>query len=113
MKDIKNSIYKIITAEGTGTGFKVESHDFIITNYHVISGSKTVAVEDHNNNRYLAEVGMVNHEVDLAFLSVKDLKPMKGTIKLDENREVKNTQKVYINGFPFGMPFTVTEGIVS
>ena len=113
MKNIQNSIYKIITASGTGTGFKVANHDFLITNYHVVSGSKTVAVEDHNQNRYLAKVAMVNPEVDLAFLDVSDLKDVKGTIQLDPNNEVENLQKVYINGFPFGMPFTVTEGVVS
>ena len=113
MKNTKNSIYKIITADGTGTGFKVSNHDFIITNYHVISGSKEVAVEDHNKNRFLAQVVMANPEVDLAFLNVDDLKSIKGTIKLDENNQVANLQKIYINGFPFGMPFTVTEGIVS
>ena len=113
MKNIQNSIYKIITASGTGTGFKVANHDFLITNYHVVKGSKTVAVEDNDKNRYFAQVAMVNPEVDLAFLAVDDLKNRPGTIKLDANNEVKNLQKVYINGFPFGMPFTVTEGIVS
>ncbi len=113
MKNTKKSIYKIITAGGTGTGFKVVNQDFLITNYHVISGSKVVAVEDHNKNRFLAQVAMVNPEVDLAFLNVEDLKKVEGTIILDATKEVINTQKVYINGFPFGMPFTVTEGIVS
>ncbi len=113
MKNTKNSIYKIITADGTGTGFKVVNHDFLITNYHVVKGSKMVAVEDHHKNRYLAKVAMVNPEVDLAFLHVEELKTTKGTIKLDENNQVSNLQTIFINGFPFGMPFTVTEGIVS
>jgi V8-like Glu-specific endopeptidase/RNA polymerase subunit RPABC4/transcription elongation factor Spt4 len=113
MQNTKNSIYKIITAGGTGTGFKVENHDFVITNYHVIKGNKTVAVENHNKDRFLAKVVMVNTEVDLAFLHVQDLKNTPGTIQLDASIEVQNRQKVFINGFPFGMPFTVTEGIVS
>jgi len=113
MRNTQNSIYKIITADGTGTGFKVEGYDFLITNYHVVKGSKIVAVEDHKKNRYLAQVAMVNTEVDLAFLNVEDLKPVKGTIILDKDNEVVNLETIYINGFPFGMPFTVTEGIVS
>ncbi len=113
MENIKNSIYKIITASGTGTGFKVSTQDFLITNYHVVKGSKEVAVEDNNQNRYFAKVVMVNPEIDLAFLSVKELEPVKGKITIDPNNEVENRQKIYINGFPFGMPFTVTEGIVS
>ncbi len=113
MKDYKNSIYKIITSSGSGTGFKVAGHDFVITNYHVVKGSKTVAVEDHDKNRYLAHVVMANPDVDLAFLKADGLKNRPGTIRLDPGRTVENMQKVYINGFPFGMPFTVTEGIVS
>ena len=109
----KKSIYKIITADGSGTGFKVTNHDFIITNYHVVKGSKELAIEDHNKNRYLAQVAMVNPEVDLAFLVSEELNSEKGTIILDKNIQVANMQKVYINGFPFGMPFTVTEGIIS
>jgi serine protease Do len=113
MRNTQNSIYKIITADGTGTGFKVEGYDFLITNFHVVSGSKIVAVEDHKKNRYLAQVAMVNPEVDLAFLNVEELKSVKGLIKLDKTNEVVNLETIYINGFPFGMPFTVTEGIVS
>jgi len=113
MKSTKNSIYKIITVDGTGTGFKVENHDYIITNYHVVAGSKKLAVEDHNKNKYIASVVMVNPEIDLAFLEVKGLQETKGNIKLNTNVNVESLQKVYINGFPFGMPFTVTEGVVS
>ena len=113
MKEYKNSIYKIITPSGSGTGFKVADHDFVITNYHVVEGSKTVAVEDHNKDRYIAHVVMANPEVDLAFLKVDALKDRPGAIRLDPDRQVIDMQKVYINGFPFGMPFTVTEGIVS
>ncbi len=113
MKNTKNSIYKIITSGGTGTGFKTANHDFLITNYHVINGNKEVAVEDHQKNRYLAHVVMVNPEVDLAFLSVEGLKDVESNIVLNKDKEVANMQKIFINGFPFGMPFTVTEGIVS
>lgn len=113
MQNTKNSIYKIITAGGTGTGFKVANHTFLITNYHVVKGYKTLAVENHKKDRFLAHVVMVNTDVDLAFLQVKELENIEGTIALNETLEVKNRQKVHINGFPFGMPFTVTEGIVS
>lgn len=112
MKNIKNSVFKIITAGGSGSGFKIVGHDFIITNYHVIQGNKLVAVENHKKDRFLAQVAMVNTELDLAFLIVEKL-DASGEIILDENLTATNTQKVYINGFPFGMPFTITEGIIS
>lgn len=113
MENIKKSIFKVITSAGTGTGFVIKDYDYIITNYHVIRGSKTVAIEDFNKDRYLANVVMVNPEVDIAFLHVEGFKNEYNGISIDENVQVQNTQKVFINGYPFGMPYTVTEGIIS
>lgn len=113
MDKIKNSIFKIITAGGSGTGFKVKEHDFLITNYHVIEGSKMVAVEDQNKDRYLAHVIMANPDVDLAFLSVESLSKQASGISIDPTIVVKNHQKINIAGYPLGLPFAFTSGIVS
>lgn len=113
MENIQKSIFKVITSLGTGTGFVVNDCNYIITNYHVIKGSKKVAVEDYKKNRHLANVVMVNPDVDIAFLWVEGFKNEHNGISIDQNIEVYNTQKVFISGYPFGMPFTVTEGIVS
>ena len=68
MENIRKSIFKIITASGTGSGFVVSGINHVITNYHVVAGEKTVAVEDYKKDRYVANVIMVNPEVDLAML---------------------------------------------
>ncbi len=113
MNKIKNSIYKVITAAGSGTGFKIKEHDFLITNYHVVEGSKVVAVEDQNKDRFVAHVIMANPDVDLAFLDVKALNKKASGIKIDPDIEVKNHQKINIAGYPLGLPFAFTSGIVS
>ena len=113
MENIRKSVYKIITASGTGSGFTIKNNNHIITNYHVVKGEKVVAVEDHNKDRHVAYVVMVNPEVDLAFLHIDGFENTSNLISLEENVEVMNTQKVFINGYPFGMPYTITEGIVS
>ncbi|GIZ15246.1 trypsin-like peptidase domain-containing protein [Capnocytophaga catalasegens] len=113
MEQYKENIYKVITSTGTGSGFCVKDYDFVITNYHVVEGTKILAIEDQNQNRYLAHVVMVNPEADLAFLSVEGLNTSTSNITLDKELQVSNTQKVFINGYPFGMPFTITEGIIS
>ncbi len=113
MKDFQKSIFKIITASGTGSGFCINGHNYIITNYHVIEGSKVVAVEDYKKDRHIAYVVMANMEVDLAFLYIEGFENTDCEIILDENLKIDNTQKVFINGYPYGMPYTVTEGIVS
>lgn len=113
MKDFNKSIFKIITSTGTGSGFAVENYDYIITNYHVISGSKIVAVEDHNKNRHVAHVVMANMEVDLAFLHIENFKNTSNDISIDKELEIEKDQVVYTHGYPYGMPYTTTKGIVS
>ncbi|GIM50886.1 trypsin-like peptidase domain-containing protein [Capnocytophaga stomatis] len=113
MEQHKKYIYKVITSEGTGSGFAVKGYEFVITNYHVVEGSKQLAIEDQDRNRYLGNVIMVNPQLDLAFVSVEGLSLSDSSITIDDNLEITNTQKIFINGFPFGMPFTITEGIIS
>lgn len=113
MENIQKSIFKIITASGTGSGFTVSGNNLVITNYHVVAGNKVVAVEDHKKDRHVANVVMVNPEVDLAFLHIDGFENAHGDLTLDSEVVIGNTHKVYIHGYPFGMPYTVTEGIVS
>ncbi|MBS9463768.1 trypsin-like peptidase domain-containing protein [Flagellimonas sp. 389] len=113
MENIKKSVFKIVTASGTGTGFTVSGYNQVITNYHVVKGEKVVAVEDYKKDRFVANVVMVNPEVDLAFLKIEGFENKETDISLQEEIIVANTQKVFINGYPFGMPYTITEGIVS
>lgn len=111
-ENIKKSIYKIVTADGTGTGFKLEGYDFVITNYHVVKGNKKVTVENNKEDKFIAKVVLVSPEADIAFLVCKDLK-RDGFIKISDKITPKTTDKIFIYGFPFGMPITTTEGIIS
>ncbi|MER3374126.1 MAG: trypsin-like peptidase domain-containing protein [Allomuricauda sp.] len=113
MENIKKSVFKIITASGTGSGFAVSGHNHVITNYHVVKGEKIVAVEDYKRDRFVANVVMVNPEVDLAFLYIDGFENTQTDISLQEEIVIVNTQRIFINGYPFGMPYTITEGIVS
>lgn len=113
MENIKKSVFKIITASGTGSGFTVSGHNHVITNYHVVKGEKIVAVEDYKRDRFVANVVMVNPEVDLAFLYIDGFENTQTDISLQEEIVIVNTQRIFINGYPFGMPYTITEGIVS
>lgn len=113
MDKIKNNIFKIITAGGTGTGFLLKGKDLIITNYHVVQGCRDVAVQDQDKHRSVAKVVFVNPDVDLAFLKSDIPENAGNDIILNSEVEIKNAQKIYIHGYPFGLPYTVTEGIVS
>ncbi|WP_271766651.1 trypsin-like peptidase domain-containing protein [Aquimarina algiphila] len=112
-KKIQDSIYRINTSQGTGTGFYNTEHNIIITNYHVIEGNTLVSIEDQEKNRYLANVMYINSGKDLAFLKPKDLPTPINTVTASQNNETFTGDKVLVLGYPYGMPFTVTEGIVS
>ena len=113
IKNIENSIYRINTAYGSGTGFYSSENDVIITNHHVVAGSLTVSIEGQDKNRNLATVVYVNPGKDIAFLKVNDLPKPIQTVLTNHNTETNSRDKVLVLGYPFGMPFTITEGIVS
>ena len=113
MKNIANSIYKINTANGSGTGFYSLQDNIIVSNYHVVAGSLEVSIECQNKNRYLAKVVYVSPGKDIAFLKAENLPQATETVLTNHNSKIASRDKVLVLGFPFGMPFTVTEGIVS
>ncbi len=109
---ISRNIYKINTSAGSGSGFFVKNINILVTNYHVVQGFKTVAIEDHNKERYLAKVVFVNPKNDLAFLHT-DAKLGNQELPALRFARIHSRAKVLVLGFPFGMPYTETEGIIS
>jgi len=112
-KNIENSVYRINTANGSGTGFYSSEDDVIVTNYHVVSGSLTVSIEGQDKNRYLAHVTYINPGKDIAFLKAENLPKPAQSVLTQHSTEINLRDKVIVLGYRFGMPFTVTEGIVS
>ena len=83
-----------------------------MTNYHVVEGFRQVALEDNQKNRYLANIVLVNPILDIALLSAEGDFTALPEISL-ACTEVTLGQKINVAGYPFGMPFTATEGTVS
>ncbi len=111
-EELKHAVYKINTASGSGSGFYLKNQNVFVTNYHVIEGNKNVAIENQYQDRYLAKVIYVNIDADIAFLRSQNHIPS-SNIPFDSVHDVHSRDKVFVLGFPFGMPFTITEGIVS
>lgn len=109
---LKNAVYKVNTASGSGSAFYLRKPDIIVTNYHVVEGNKLVSVEDQQQERYAARVVYVNPDADIAFLRTPGYTPP-ADIPFEQVSDVQNQDKVWVLGFPFGMPYTITEGIVS
>ena len=111
-QNIFQTVYKVNHAGGSGSCFYLKKYDLFVTNYHVVEGFHEVALEDNNKNRYLARVVLVNPLLDVALLWAEgDFSALPEISLAQEN--VTLGQKVNVAGYPFGMPFTATEGTVS
>lgn len=113
LDNLKNATFKILTSSSTGSGFYLKNEDVLITNHHVVKGYKKVAVEDNNQNRIIANVIMINPDIDIAILKPEQPIDIEHAFSINSSLVITTRQKVYVLGYPFGMPFTITEGIVS
>ncbi len=113
MTDFSKAIFKITTSSGSGTAFYIKDKDMFITNFHVVAGEQKVSIQDSERNRFIGFVVYVNHELDLAFIRSKTIPSDPPSIKLDSDLKIKSLQKIYVHGYPFGMPYTITEGVIS
>jgi serine protease Do len=110
--DINQAIFKVNTSNGSGTSFYLKDRNVFVTNHHVVAGSKEVSLEDHQQNRYFARVIQINPEADIAILKA-DGEFNTPHLQMELNGLPQSRDQVFVLGYPFGMPFTVTEGIVS
>ena len=111
--NIYRSVFKVTHSGGSGSCFYLKNYDLFVTNYHVVEGYRTVAVHDNDRNPYLAKVVLVNPALDIALLAAEgDFSALpEMTLAADDSLTIG--RKVYVAGYPYGMPFTITEGSVS
>jgi len=112
-QNIHKAIYKVNHAGGTGSCFYLKQYKIFVTNYHVVEGFKKMAIQDNNKNLFPVDVVLVNPDLDIALLSAQGDFSHLPEINLSKTGEVQIGQKLNVAGYPFGMPFTVTEGTVS
>jgi serine protease Do len=110
--NFESAIFKVNNAAGSGSSFYLKDKKIFVTNYHVVGQFKQVSLQDQQGRRYLANVIMANPHDDIAFLKTEedfDVTPL----TCQGIAQVMRGEKVYVAGYPFGMPFTVTEGVIS
>src|ERR1051325_8202937 len=64
------SVVQVTTQDGSGSGFLVSPLGHIATNFHVIRGSKYLAVQFPDGRKVKAVVAAVNPHYDMAILKV-------------------------------------------
>ncbi|MDL2344826.1 trypsin-like peptidase domain-containing protein [Deinococcus sp. MIMF12] len=107
--------------QGVGSGFFVNGAGDILTNYHVIAGEGGRGTADRITVRVMGQEEAVPAEVigtapqyDLALLRAEGLaRNLIRPIPLGDSDTLAVGQKAVAMGAPFGLEFSVTEGIVS
>lgn len=109
----QKSIFKIRTASGSGTAFYLSEINALITNYHVVEGFQKVCVEATDKNSYEGSVIMISQSEDIAIIRVDaDFSDLPQLV-LSDIATLKSRDEVFALGYPYGLPYTETKGIVS
>ncbi|MCA1991565.1 MAG: trypsin-like peptidase domain-containing protein [Coleofasciculus sp. S288] len=107
------AVVSIDAGDGTGSGSIISPDGLVLTNAHVVAGSRTVKVTLADGREFQAEVmGFGEEGLDLAVLKIQGQNNLP-TITLARN-SVQVGQKAFAIGNPFGrFQGTFTTGIVS
>jgi len=105
---------------GGGTGFLIDKHGTIATNYHVIEGAKRVKVSFMKGTSFdEPELLTEDPAVDLALLHVDLTKPSSGAridvkpLMLGDSDAIAVGQRALSIGNPLGLDHTLTDGLIS
>jgi hypothetical protein len=106
-------VVSVQTERGGGSGF-FAAPGAVITNYHVVQGSRSVLVKVGGLNSFRADVERVSADTDLALLRVESGAWTPIVLELGSASEVRPGQEVVAVGSALGvLESTVTRGIVS
>ena len=103
-----------IISRATGSGCIIDGNK-ILTNAHVVTHQTYLEVlKNGDTKKYEAEVLSVNHQADLALITVKDKSFFEGTKALKIGDLPALQQKVDVYGFPEGgSTLSITSGVIS
>lgn len=107
----RESVVAIATRDGSGSGVVVTSDGYILTNNHVVAGSRSVEVTLADGSTARGTVVETEASQDLALIKV-DNADLKAAVFADSTGVIVG-DAVYAIGSPFGLNGTVTRGIVS
>ena len=98
---------------GMGSGFIVDEEGTVLTNAHVVEGATTVSASLFNGARVTAEVLAVDATTDIAILRLPKNQAEFIPAMLGDSEQLRVGQKTLVVGSPFGLGFTLTNGIIS
>ena len=110
LNDVKNVVKETIDRTKTppikyqyaGTSFLIDTKGYLVTNAHVVEGSKNIAVQKPNGKELKAEVVFTDSKRDIAILKIKDgLYKSAGSIPYSISKsEAELAAPIFTLGYP-------------
>lgn len=97
---------------GSGSGFVWDDRGHVVTNFHVVQDADSAKVTI-GDAEYQATIVGYARDQDLAVLRVEAPSGRLAPLRIGTSADLAVGQKVYAIGNPFGLDFTLTNGIVS
>jgi serine protease Do len=98
---------------GVGAGVIVDETGTLLTNAHVVDGADSVMATLYNGERVSAKLLALDPTDDVAILQLPPATQKYPTVKLGDSDHLRIGQKTVVVGSPFGLGFTLTNGIIS
>jgi len=95
-----------------GSGWVLDDQGHLVTNAHVVATAEAIRVEFFDGRVTEAQVIGLDARTDIAVLKV-DPGPGLFPIRRATDQPLRSGERVYAFGSPFGIRFSMTEGIVS
>ena len=108
----RDFFYQPVASQSLGSGFLINDEGFILTNFHVVSGSSKVQVTLSDQSQFYATALDTDRSDDQALIKI-NLKKKVPVLKLGDSDRLQVGQKVLAIGNPFGLEGTLTVGVVS
>jgi S1-C subfamily serine protease len=99
--------------EGTGSGIVLDTAGNILTNAHVIAGASQIQVTFSDGKTVAATVAGSSTSADLAVVHVSVAASSLHPLALGDSNMVRIGDAAYAIGAPFGLPESMTAGIIS
>jgi len=98
---------------GNGSGFVWDDLGHVVTNHHVIAEASEATVRLNDGRSYRAVLVGSSPAHDLAVLRINVSFDRPPPVPLGASRDLQVGQKVFAIGNPFGLDYTLTDGILS
>jgi S1-C subfamily serine protease len=100
-------------SKGVGAGFIVDEEGRVLTNAHVVDGASEITVTLYDGTDVKAELLGLDPVSDVAVLQLPSKDLSFAPVKLGDSDHLQVGQRTLVVGSPFGLGFTLSNGIIS